>query len=82
MNSTSKAKGKGNSPLRKEIIITLAIKFIFIFVLWYVFFSNPIDDTLSKGDIGKVVYGINAENINSSRQSNSIQTINPVPEEK
>ncbi|WP_455205342.1 cytochrome oxidase putative small subunit CydP [Kaarinaea lacus] len=82
MNSTSKANGKGKSPLRKEIIITLTIKFIFIFVLWYVFFSDPIDDTLSKGDIEKVVYGIHAEHINSNRQSNSIQTINPIPEEK
>ena len=33
--------------LAREIIATLVIKVIFIYFLWYTFFSDPIDETLT-----------------------------------
>ena len=46
-----------NNPLRKEIILVLLIKLAFIYALWLVFFSDPIDKQLSKEDLGQILFG-------------------------
>ena len=43
--------------LRREIIFTLVVKVIVIYALWYAFFSNPIDDTLTDSQVSNVVFG-------------------------
>lgn len=37
--------------LRKEIIVILVVKFLFMFTLWIVFFSDPIADHLTSTDV-------------------------------
>ena len=46
-----------SNPLTKEIIVVLLIKLVFIYALWFVFFSDPIDKQLSKKDLGHVLFG-------------------------
>ena len=43
--------------LRREIILTLMIKVIVIFALWYAFFSDPVDKTLTDSQVGNILFG-------------------------
>jgi hypothetical protein len=43
--------------LRREIILTLMIKVIVIFALWYAFFSDPVDETLTDSQVGNILFG-------------------------
>lgn len=46
---------KGRPHLGREIAITLAIKLLLLFGLWYVFFSRPAIDSMIQGmDPGRV----------------------------
>lgn len=42
--------------LRREIILTLLVKVVVILALWYVFFSEPIDDTLTDSQVSNVFF--------------------------
>ena len=47
-----------NRPhLAREIIATLVIKMVFIYLLWYAFFSNPIDETLTTEQFESTIFG-------------------------
>ena len=37
---------------RREIVLILAIKFALIYGLWYAFFSEPFDKTLTSESVG------------------------------
>ena len=43
------------TPLGKEIAIALAIKTALLFVLWYAFFSQPLDKNLTPDQVGTAV---------------------------
>ncbi len=46
-----------NDPFRREIITILALKAILIYGLWYAFFSQPPDRTLTGDDVGRFFLG-------------------------
>ena len=52
------------SSFRREIIIILLIKLALIYGLWSVFFSSPIDKTLSDEDVSVNIVGMNANSAN------------------
>lgn len=43
--------------LRRELIVTLAVKFIVIFIIWLVFFSEPVDKQLDGPQVADVLFG-------------------------
>jgi len=40
-----------------EISISLLLKFAIIFFLWWIFFSDPVDEDLTGPDVGNVLFG-------------------------
>jgi hypothetical protein len=47
-----------NRPhLASEIAVTLLIKFLFIFAIWYAFFSDPVDEKITKEELGSALFG-------------------------
>ena len=45
------------SPLFKEITLVLVIKVALLFGLWAAFFSDPVGDDLTAGQVGNAVFG-------------------------
>lgn len=43
--------------LRRELIVTLAVKFVVIFIIWFVFFSEPLDKQLDGPQVADVLFG-------------------------
>ncbi len=41
------------NQFRKEIMIVIALKLAALFLLWWLFFSHPIADSLEKHDLAK-----------------------------
>lgn len=52
----SKSAG-AKSRLRRELIVTLLLKLAAITVLWYLFFSSPLDDRLDGPQVGDTLFG-------------------------
>lgn len=46
--------------LRRELVVALAVKFAAIFVLWWLFFSHPLDERLTETHIGATIFGASA----------------------
>ncbi len=53
----SKGKSRRGDRLAVDITVTLVIKLILIYVLWYAFFSEPIDEHLTGQTVGDVLFG-------------------------
>lgn len=47
----------GISQYAKEITLTLIVKLILIFGIWFFFFSQPIDDSLSSDKVRQQILG-------------------------
>jgi hypothetical protein len=43
--------------LRREIVITLLVKFAVIYALWYLFFSEPVDENLEAPQVADTLFG-------------------------
>jgi hypothetical protein len=43
--------------LRREIVLALVVKIAVIYALWYAFFSEPVDDSLTGAQVGHAVFG-------------------------
>jgi hypothetical protein len=43
--------------LRREIVVTLLIKFAVIYALWYLFFSEPVDENLDTPQVADTLFG-------------------------
>ena len=43
--------------LAREITLTLILKFALIYVIWWWFFSNPIDEHLDDTQVQSVIFG-------------------------
>ena len=43
--------------LRREIVVTLLVKFAVIYALWYLFFSEPVDENLEAPQVGDTLFG-------------------------
>jgi hypothetical protein len=43
--------------LAREIILTLALKFILIYFIWLWFFSNPVDEHLDDSQVQNAIFG-------------------------
>jgi len=50
------ARADRGPRLRRELVIALALKFAAIFVLWWLFFSNPVDEHLTEAQVGATVF--------------------------
>jgi hypothetical protein len=46
-----------NSPIRKELVIVLAVKLIVLAGLWFAFFRSPADKQLTPSDVSRVLIG-------------------------
>lgn len=64
--------------LRREIIITLLVKFTVIYALWYLFFSEPVDENLEAPQVADALFG--SAPVSSPLAADSV--INPVPNPK
>lgn len=53
----------GKKTFRREIITVLLVKLVLIYGLWLVFFSSPIDETLTSDVINSKLFGGNS-NVN------------------
>ena len=47
----------GAKKLAKEITLTLILKIILIFSIWYFFFSHPVDDSLTDEKVRRQILG-------------------------
>lgn len=63
--------------LRRELVIALALKFAAIFVLWWFFFSHPLDERLTETQVGATVFG--AAPTSSPMQNNSPKNTEETP---
>jgi len=43
--------------LRREIVVTLLVKFAVIYALWYLFFSEPVDKNLEAPQVADTLFG-------------------------
>ena len=43
--------------LRREIVVTLLVKFAVIYALWYLFFSEPVDENLEAPQVADTLFG-------------------------
>lgn len=46
-----------SSPLVRELGIMLALKSLALFLIWWFFFSDPIDETLTDAQVSEAVLG-------------------------
>ena len=58
------------SPLGREIVLILAVKFALMFALWFAFFRHPIDKGLDAAAVSRVVLGGESSAIHESTRSN------------
>lgn len=49
-----------SSPLGREITIALAVKFVVLVVVWWMFFSDPIDEGLDHIAVERVLINLPA----------------------
>jgi hypothetical protein len=43
--------------LRREIVLTLLVKFAVIYALWFLFFSEPVDKNLQAPQVADTLFG-------------------------
>ena len=48
----------GNNKLAREITLTLIIKVMLIYGIWYFFFSEPVDDSLTDDKVRSQIFGM------------------------
>ena len=48
----------GNNKLAREITLTLIIKVMLIYGIWYFFFSEPVDDSLTDDKVRSQILGM------------------------
>jgi hypothetical protein len=70
----------GKNKLAREITLTLIIKVTLIYTIWYLFFSNPVDDSLTEEKVRSQIFGMTQSSPHNERQSvvdtpNSIKSI-------
>jgi hypothetical protein len=54
------------SKLAREITFTLILKIVLIISIWYFFFSNPVDDSLTEDKVRHQILGSSQYNLPSS----------------
>lgn len=64
------ARAERTPRLRRELVITLLLKFAAISVLWLLFFSHPVDEGLNGAQVGNSVFGA-APDASRSRNTSS-----------
>jgi len=57
------------SPLGREIVLILAVKFALMFALWFAFFRHPIDKGLDAAAVSRVLLGGESSAIQESTRS-------------
>jgi len=69
-----------NKPLlAREITVTLAVKFLLIYILWFWFFSNPTDKNLNTSQVQNAIFGANRATARIDSTNNVASDLTPNP---